>query len=373
MRIFRGLLAVLIAAGIIAGAAFFASSDSSIGRGTVTLWCVDGSGLTDKLKEAVGDYNSSPNRTGLLVEVHSFESEEKLAEAFEISSPDILLCAHTRAFSLSSREKLTDISAELLSAPRYSPAVTGRKPCIGRSFFPIGFDLPVLIINNALCEKTSFDSLEAMLTEASAYTAETDDPFFGCDGYSKLFSLMMLRNGKTFSADFENESGKLYIDLYNLFARAAFDGSMYTETENTAQYVSAGALPCAIVSSSSLAGMELDGMSVSDVPAPADAVNADTVGTALGFAVTNGGSRSTSDIAAFISWFFEEGRCAQCAKSSALASAETVSDALTGTLSKTLSAIAEKSIVSLTEYDPEYVSERESFDERFASAMRNLR
>lgn len=373
MKALKRLLAVLASAAVIAAAAFLASSDGSTGRGAVTLWCVEGSAVTEAMKEYADEYDSMPKRAGLPVEIRTFESDEKLAEAFEINSPDILLCAHTRAFSLSERGKLTDISADMYYDPQYSQTVAGRNTSIGKSFFPIGFDIPVLVINSALCGKSSFDSLEAMLLEASEYTSETGKPFFGSDSFSELFALTLLRSGKTFGADFENESGRQYVDLYNLLARAAFDGSMYTKTGDMARYVSAGALPCALVDSSSLAGGELDGVTLSDVPSPVDAVNGDTVGTAVGLAVTNGGSRSTSDIGAFISWFFEKGKCEDCARKGALAPAQTTADATTDALSQKLSDIAENAVVSLADPSSAYALNSEDFDILFSSAMQKLR
>ena len=372
MKKIRGLLYVIVAAVIIAALTFFASSKTDSRRGAVTLWYVEKSPLDEAIKYRAGQYNSLSGRAGLPVELRAFETEEALAKAFEISSPDLLLCTHLRAFSLEKREKLTDIAALLSVSPNYSQKVLGRNTCVGKSFFPIGFEIPLLVVNDSLCDKRGFDSLEAMLTEASRYTGEAGKQFFGCDSFSDLFVLTMLRIDKEFGADLENESGKQYIDLYNLLARSAFEGSMYTGAENCARYVSAGALPCAIVSSSALAKLNADGISVFDVPPPINYVNHDTLGTAIGLAVTNGGSRSTDDIAAFISWLFEGGKCAEAALNAALAPAESAEYAADNAVSAALIDITQTETVALTDSESDYCANSESFDESFRCAMEKL-
>ena len=165
----RNLLGVLLAAVIAGGIMYFILSRGGGEDGYVTAWYVEGSTAADGFKAAVEDYNAGLSRTAMPVKLTGFKNENALADAFETDTPDILLCAHYRAFDMHARGKLTDISAALSGrVPDYPKGTASRSAAIGKSFFPIGADVQALLINEALCDAQGFETLEALCAATGA-------------------------------------------------------------------------------------------------------------------------------------------------------------------------------------------------------------
>lgn len=369
VRKLRRFLILLIAVLLTGGIAVFALKNDGDARGRVTLWCVRGAPMSEETEKLAEEFNSQFTRKTLPVSVRIFENETELSAAFETGSPDILLCSHYTAFSLFSAEKLTDIGDKLSAPPAYSKNVRSRSNSIGRSFFPVGFSIPVLIVNRTLLPQFSFDNIEDFFGDASVYTAANGKPYFACDSFAEFFMTCMIRSGAEFEADYDAiEKDTTLLALYNLVAETAFEGSMVLLDE-PAEYVLGGALPCAFVSSAKLRGIPRDGLSVVDIPAPVSALAPDFFGEAYGFAITNGGCRSTADTAAFISWIFSSGRCAGMAEENCLAPAEVVTNWSGRDL---FAGIVGEKIVSLRNADSEYSVNQKDFDERVTAAFKRL-
>ena len=96
----RNLLGVLLAAVIAGGIMYFILFRGGGEDGYVTAWYVEGSTAADGFKAAVEDYNAGLSRTAMPVKLMGFKDENALADAFETDTPDILLCAHYRAFDM---------------------------------------------------------------------------------------------------------------------------------------------------------------------------------------------------------------------------------------------------------------------------------
>ena len=197
----RNLLGVLLAAVIAGGIMYFILSRGGGEGSYVTAWYVEGSTAADGFKAAVEDYNAGLSRTAMPVKLTGFKDENALADAFETDTPDILLCAHYRAFDMHARGKLTDISAALSGrAPDYPKGTASRSAAIGKSFFPLGADVQALLINEALCDAPGFETLEALCAAAREYTEEMGEPFFTADSFAALFFTTLLREGEEFTA-----------------------------------------------------------------------------------------------------------------------------------------------------------------------------
>lgn len=370
MNFIRRLAAVLCSFAIIAALAYFANSGKDSERGAVTVWYANKGVLSEQLEALVKSYNASLTRKTLPVETSCFENEQKLSEAFQTGSPDIVVCSHYSAFALYDRSKLTDISSALKDPPMYPRTVTSRSNSIGKSFFPIGFSLPVLVSNDKLIAKVPTDSLSAFLKTASDYTSKNSKPFFACESFAEFFYAELLRQGRDFEAELDTlDNDKVCLGLYNSLASAAFDGSLALVSEGCAQYVANAALPCAIVHSNELHGIKLEGLSVADIPTADNAINNDTVGVAYGIAVTNGGCRSVADTAAFVEWLFSDSRSIKMAEENCLAPAEGL---VSGKGGSVYAGIAANKIVSLPTLSSAYSVNKDEFDERLTEAMRLL-
>jgi len=370
----RGILAVILAVAIAAGVYVFFSTREDNSRGMVTLWYEKGSPLAGEIEKLAESYNSDMSRNTLPIETKCFESEEELAEAYETGTPDILLCSHLRAFSLYSREKLADISGETtFTAPEYPKTVQSRNGSIGTSFFPVGMSVPVMVINNSLVSQSSYNSFEDVFSAAADYTRKTGKPFFACDSIAELYYVCMLRFGEEFNGVFEDiNSTNKFLDLYNTFAEATFDGNIAYLGTDGIKYFAEGAIPCVITTSDKLKGIDPDGVTVCDVPAPSGSANTDTMGTAYGFAITNGGCRSKGDTAAFISWVLSNGRSAQAALDCMLVPATEGGNADEGSFPALLGSILKKELISLPTPDSDYISNRQSFEDSFIKEMERL-
>lgn len=370
----RGILAVILAIAIAAGVYVFISTREDNSRGMVTLWYEKESPLSGEIEKLAESFNSDIARETLPVELRCFETEEELAEAYETGTPDILLCSHLRAFSLYGREKLTDISGETTFVPpAYPKSVQSRSGSIGTSFFPVGMSVPVMLINNSLVSQNSFESFEDVFSAASAYTQKTGKPFFACDSIAELYYICLLRSGEDFNGVYDeiNSTNRL-LELYNTFAEATFEGSMAYLGSDASKYFASGAIPCIFTTSAKLRELDSVNYTVCDIPAPSDCANNDTMGTAYGFAVTNGGCRSKGDTAAFISWVFSEGRSTQTALDCMLVPAAEGGNADAGSAAALLVGIVKNKLISLPAPDSEYISNKQSFEDSFIKEMERL-
>lgn len=370
----RRIFAVILALAIAAGVFVFFGTRKDNSRGSVTLWYEKGNPLSTEIEKLVGSYNSDMVRETLPVETKCFESEEALAEAFETGTPDILLCTHLRAFSLYQREKLTDISGEVnFVLPGYPQSVQSRNSSIGKSFFPLGLSVPVLAINNSLISQHSFASIEDVFSQAASYTKKTGKVFFVCDNIAELWCVYMLRFGEEFDGKMEELSGKpRLLSLYNTFAEAAFDGCISFPGEDGIKYFANGAVPCLFTDSEKLSGIDPDAVTVCELPSPEGSTNSDTVGTAYGFAVTNGGCRSKGDTAAFISWAFSEKRSARAALDCMLAPLTESGEVPANPVKAMLNDTIKNKLVTLPAPDSEYILNKTVFEESFLREMERL-
>lgn len=367
----RNLIAVLAASAIVAGVYLFAVTREDESRGAVSVWYVEGGLADDELAEAVRDYNKSSSRGELPVKLVAFESEAAMAEAFDADAPDLVFCSHYRAFDMHSRSKLADISVQLgADAPDYPKELSSRSVCIGKSFFPVGADVPVLLVNSALAQGAELADMSALSASAEEYRAAVGAPFYAVDSYSALFFTELLREGEEFSATLEAKPSEAYAVLYNLLAENAYTGAMAILPQGTAaDAVVRGELACAVVMTSALPSRLGSALAVRTVPPLAAGGGSGTVGTAWGFAVPAMGSRSTADIAAFLSWLFSGNRDARLALQCRLTPAQPSSLITNDTLWSTLLTLDPGGIVALPSPDGAFAAHQETFETDFRARM----
>lgn len=296
----RRTLILLIAAGLCAGMVFYSRREPPAEAGSLTLWYAE----SELAREAAENLLAVCGReTGLRIEATAFADEAALGRAFEDGAPDLLFCSHIRALRLDEGAGLSEI-AEPLPIP---DSLADMRPAVGRSFFPVGFRLPVLLMNTALTDG-SFDSLEALLAAAG------ETPFLGCGCWAELLYTELAATGILFSGRPEQDfADPQAAELYNALAAAVFRGGL-VPTDNAAAYVRQGLLPCALTVSTALAGYRDTALDVRPLPLPAG-VEARYPAELMGFALLSGADPDAAG--SFFRWLWS-GRGAETAMDAGL-------------------------------------------------------
>ncbi|MGN0981558.1 MAG: hypothetical protein ACI4O0_01570 [Candidatus Limivicinus sp.] len=266
------------------------------------LWYVSGDFSPAVMELLAGHYNEQRRREDYPVSLQAFATEEELAAAFAQSRPDLLLCSYDRAASLGSREQL----AELVGADwDYLPEIEDSLPYAGRSFFPLGSAVPLLVVNDgALAEagiQADFASLEGLCATAEAYYEQTGKPFFTAGAVSPMLAVWCSSLGYELHGDMERDAlSEVFCRVYNQLAQCAYDGCFLPPLENFTDYVETGELPCALISSTQAVSLA-DGCTLALLPLP-EGGEAVYVPELMGLAVTGANSYALPSAKAFILW-----------------------------------------------------------------------
>lgn len=366
----RNLIAVLAALGIVCAVFFFARTRSDDSRGTLTIWYVESALGADRLSKLAESYNKSTSRAELPVKLIGFADEEALASAFDSAAPDLIFTSHYRAFDMAGRGKLADMSAYIKpDSLAYPKELSSRNECIGKSFFPVGCDVPILLENTELCQGADLSTLPALTASAQNYYDETGKPFYAVDSYSALFFTALLREGEEFTAEFTSKPTKAYALLYNSLAENAYTGAAALYDDSAAQKVFSGELPCAVTYVSALPMTLESPFAISAVPPLSEESGQGALGEAWGFAVTALGSRSMNDIAAFLSYVFSDNRDARLALQSRLIPAQETSLITRDGLYTALMTLDPGGITALCASDSAFCTQRDTFEREFRARM----
>lgn len=229
--------------------------------------------------------------TGEEIAAVSFADEDALAEAFETRQPTLMLCSHVRAAGIDERLGL----AHLNSLPPEPSALEDALSGLDGAFFPIGGRV-TLLLTDAERIGYDFDSFEELLRAA----AEADAPFLAAESWTELLYQTMYMHGRQMSGLIAEDSrDAVYTALYNALAEAAYEGGL-AQVFDPAEYVRQGLLPCAVVSSSALAGLEGRALRACPLPVP-EGGHEGCSGELMGFAVVNAG-RNASPAKSFLQW-----------------------------------------------------------------------
>ena len=232
-------------------------------------------------------------QTGLWLEITAFPDEAALRAAFAESAPDLFYCSHIRAGRLSRQGKLGALDA----SPAGAEAARVIGDWIGLSFFPLGSRLPVLLYDSDKIPG-SFESLEAL------YAAGGNSPFLVSDDWAELLFTTLYSTGYTMCGDKTDADSAAWREAYNALAAAVFQGGFVTVQASAADYVRAGAVPCAVTSSAKLAGLTDTNLRAALLPLPAGAAAQYPV-ELMGFALFSGADIGAAD--AFARWLCDSG------------------------------------------------------------------
>ena len=284
----RRVLILMIAAALCLVMARVAYGGQRSATGRLTLWF----SLTDCSQDEMENLLAACfEDTGLRVEATAFPDEEALGAAFETDRPDLLFCSQARAKLLGGGGGLAAI-ADALPVPA---ALAENDPAMGRTFFPIGARLLLLVVNRELAGE-DWESLEALLDAAAGPT-----PFLVSDCWADLLYAAMRSLGGTMCGDSaEDAKDPAYAELYNRLALASFRGGLASR-DSAAEYVRQGLVPCAAALSTSLAGFRGDGYAVLPLPLP-ERGDRRSPAELMGFAVLEGADTETAET--FLHWLW---------------------------------------------------------------------
>lgn len=339
-------------------------------KDAVSLWFLEGEPFAGQIAALAESYNRKADGDRLPVSVRSFPDEAALAAAFDAARPDLLLCGHERAFSLYEAGILTDAASWLgPSVPDYPEALRLYSPCIGRSFFPLGFDTQLLLTGPGGEGETD---MEALLTRAKSYGSETGLPYLTADSFSDLLYGMLLSQGTELHGLRRLDiSEPDYVAAYNLLAGAAYTGGLASFEAPAVELLRAGILPCAAARSSTLAGLEESGLSVAPLPRLEE--GAVYLAEGIGLAVTVREGRDLRSPAAFLSWLCAPERLAESALAGGLAPAAAYEGAEAADhLSAVLLRLAREGEAHLPEPGADYPANRAALEAELRSAVELL-
>lgn len=261
----------------------------------LSLWCAADDPLLPALREAADSYNQSRKSGMLPVTLREFADAAALANALNTARPDLLLCSHTLAFSLSDRGLTTDAGLALT----YPESLAARAEGIGRSVFPVGSRVQLLV---------SREEVPAGLAALCALAAESGGPYLAADSYADLLCQAVLGSGE-FHADREKDCFNAALrEAWNALAEAAFSGGI-AAGEAPALSLLASGLPAAFVFSDALAagipaGCALSAPDTGGLPRLADL---------RCLAVMARDGKPQQSAAAFLRWLFSGERPARLA------------------------------------------------------------
>lgn len=261
---------------------------------SLTVWYAsDGDPLAPCLERLAETYNAAREKGSLPVTLRGFADEDALVRALENGAvPDLLLCSHALAFTLYERGLLRDPGVAVEGYPVW---LTERSGSVGRGYYPLGFDLPLL------CAPEGTDTtLPALLDEASAFGRATGRPSCGVDAFAPLFYQTLLDAGVEFTADPDRDLFEIsYVNLYNALTAAVFDRGLTADTEQQ--------LPCRLERASALRGRDLTGCALHPLSTGA------LLAEGRGLAVTSREPRSQRDLPRFLRWLLTPERLSAAA------------------------------------------------------------
>jgi len=293
-------------------------------------------------------------QTGLWLEVTAFPDEAALRAAFAKSTPDLFYCSHIRAGRLWSKGDL----AALDTSPAGAEAARAIGDWVGLSFFPFGSRLPLLLYDSSKTAGT-FESLKAL------YTAAGDTPFLVSDDWAELLFTTLYPAGYTMQGDKTDAENAAWREAYNALAGAVFQGGFVSVEGNAADYVRAGAVPCAVISSAELAGLTGANLRAGLLPLPEGAAAQYPV-ELMGFALFKGADTRAAD--SFARWLCDSGDGGRLAMAAGLVP---LNMALSGqrSLERDLAEIAESGVLFCLPSDTVFYENRDDCNRRLSEAL----
>lgn len=336
------------------------------------LWLWRELPMSAALEELAAAYNDTQPEHPL--ELRVFDSEEAMGAAMNEAQPDLLLCTGERALALYGQDKLREAAPTAMLAP----AFIALNESVGRSFFPLGAEVPVLAVNAAAylaspvtngVGDAALGGTESLCSLAAAHGRSTDQPFFAADSWAGLFALALRQSGEDFDGRWETlrESARAAA-LYNVLAETAYAHGLYIGAEDAATLVRRGYVVAALLPSRALS-QEADGLMC--YPAPLTEGGEPLLPAQVwGLAVTVTDESALAGVNDFLSWLLEADRIAALALDEGLlpSAAGAVEPAEEGSLDWALQRALEHSRLALDE-DALWRAQAEDFDARLRAAL----
>ena len=335
-------------------------------RDVLSLWYTADSPLATSVERLAAEYNATLSGDLPELSLRAFADEEALSAAFEITRPDLLLCSHLRAFELYGRGALRSPDA----GPAYSEALRLYSPCVGESYFPLGFLAPLLYAREDALGESGPEDLQALLSLAGDYGRENRVPFLTADSFSALlYDMMLCLGSELHGLRAKDLSNRDYGTAYNLLAGAAYWDGLTATDHPAAALVQSGYLPCAVVSSPALLGAEQEGYQILPLPRLRGGTY---LAMAEGLAVTAPEGRSLRGAAAFLTWLAENGRISSLALEAGLVPAADVGAEAADPLSAALVRMARSWEAHLPVPGCDWLQNREALEESLRQAIELL-
>lgn len=228
----------------------------------IDIWYVSDDAAWQKLPKLVDEYNDSEGKeSGVSVTLRAFANEADLSAALssEEDLPNIVVCKAETAALQNSEGKLADIDEYFDSwrcsefPEKYIDAAKMNSKLVG---VPVLSETDLLIVNTELFKDTeSLETYEQLCALSEEYYKRNDTSFYTIEDYADFFRLMVQRLGGDFDGVSPHDSDdEDCIHIYNdLLAFSALNRGFDVPGSAAAKSVLDGELPCAIVSSASIA------------------------------------------------------------------------------------------------------------------------
>ncbi|MBQ9250512.1 MAG: hypothetical protein IJ179_09130 [Oscillospiraceae bacterium] len=338
-------------------------------RDSVTLWYPEGDPAAVALAALAEQYNQTVDRDLLPVSLRALPGADSLAALQSGALPDLLLCSHGEAQVLAREGLLRDVNAALGDAvPSYREGLLPGDSAMGRSVFPLGGAVQLLCLSAEAQAPKDLDELFAL---AAAQGRENGLPYLAVDSYAPLYDQQLLQQGAAFQPLWDSERpGETQAAAYNRIARAAFDHGLALAESPAAVLVQAGLLPCAVVDSTSLPGLELSSCRLLPLPG----IDGDTpyVTDPRCLAVTAREGRAGRSLTAFLDWLLTAEHLDALCQSAGLAPIHTDAAGDGSTLSGVLLDIGNSRSLYPADDDPAYRENRAAFEAQIREALSRL-
>lgn len=338
-------------------------------RDSVSIWCLEDEAILPELKKAAEKYNKNVKGDYLPVSIRTFTDFDAMTQGFSALLPDLIVCTQAKAEELNSMGLCRDIGSLFIGREIPFPDyIRKRSAQNGRSYFPVGGDIPLLCGS----DEQSFDNFKELSGAAQEQGDKSGLPFLSLQRLPELFYYEMLSAGKEFHAVREKDlKSPLYKEIYNFIADGLFSGGITTEDKNAVELVKKGLLPYAGVFGSALQATDVSELHISLMPSMNS--QGEIYAASSGFAVCIRDGREQKSTAQFLSWMFSEERAGRLSIKSGLVPFMDA-DRLHGEnpFEQLLINIGAEKELHLPEFDSDFVQNQNIFDEDFKAQMANV-
>lgn len=335
-------------------------------RDSVSIWCLEDEALLPELRNEIEKYNKNIKGDYLPVSIRTFPDFKSLSEGFNALRPDLIICTQAKAEELNSLGLCRDIGSLFIGREiEFPDYIIRRSPQTGRSYFPIGGDIPLLCGK----EEQNFKDFKTLCKAAEEYGEKEGLPFLSLQRLPELFYYEMLSAGKEFHGVQELDiKSPLYKEIYNSIANGVFTGGLNIADEGSAQLIKEGHLAFAGVFGSSLQGMDLSEFKISLMPSmkPDNSLYARSSGLAV--CIRDG--REQKSTAQFLSWLFSEERAKELSLKSGLVPLVSLGEFEgTNQFENLLLSVSREKELHLPEFDRDFIKNQENFEAEFKAQI----